>query len=178
MTSHPVCFPAAKTDAQSLVCVSCAQDKFQKNDTESPPRDEHSGKDPKASSRPVCRDGNNLQSPSPPPAAAPQPLPPAAVSNTTHAEMFSILYHLGDLFKFRVSPLLLANSGGMSCAWGPLLSLARPTCSSDDSERCSPKEEAISVENNCPWPEFVKQDLWGKDEGRQQEEDKYSEYIK
>lgn len=92
--------------------------------------------------------------------------------------MFSILYHLGNLFKFRVSPLLLANSGGMSCAWGQLLSLARPTCSSDDSERCNPKEEAISVENNCPWPEFVKQDLWGKDEGRLQEEDKYSEYIK
>lgn len=62
--------------------------------------------------------------------------------------------------------------GGRSSAW------PGPPGLSDDSERCNPKEEAISVENNCPWPEFVKQDLWGKDEGRQQEEDKYSEYIK
>lgn len=36
----------------------------------------------------------------------------------------------------------------------------------------------LSVENNCPWPEFVRQDLLGEDEEREAEEDKSMEYIK
>lgn len=102
---------------------------------------------------------------------------PLTTVHLTDLDTVLTLCHLGHPSRFGVCPPL-KNSGCRGCAsvssrlgwshlaWPTTLKYALQTGNN------------LSAQDNCPWPELVRQDLWRKDEGKEEKGDRHTGCIK